>query len=243
MFFWNKKKEKPKKIKKLSSIAFVIAIPANFLLGAICFLASMNMLTSGQYRSESLLAFVGTFVLSFLLMRKLELSRLRVFLHESKHALLVLLSGNIVKGFTVQQHEGEVEYQMYKNRQQFGPFITLAPYCFPLFALPAFVVTFLLDRDPTWGQLCAAGLGLAFAIDMETAFHDLHPHQTDFKQIIGGFPASGLYIASVMFLAGMGCFLLVLGGREGLASAVFVAIALGLSFAEKLPFLLRQWSH
>ena len=155
-------------------------------------------------------------------------------------AIVVMMTGNVVKGFSVQHSEGNVEYQMYKDRLQYGPFITLAPYCFPLFAIPAFVVAVIFDSDPVVSIVACGVLGVSLAIDFETAFHDLHPNQTDFQQIIGGFFASGLYIASVLFFTGNVCALLALAGRQGFLAAAYVAIGLGLEFAERLPKILRR---
>lgn len=240
--FFRKKKEKPKKLKKLTSIAFVMAIPANFILGSIFCTAWWGMLHRSLSRFETVAPFFGALALTILVLRSLGLSRFRVFLHESKHALLVLMTGNIIKGFHVEEQEGNVQFQMYKDRVHYGPFITLAPYCFPLFTIPALIFAVVVDRDPKLAIAAAALLGFGFGVDVETAFHDLHPQQTDFKQILGGFPASGLYIASVFFLVGNVCLLWAFGGRDGFLEAAEVTVRYGLSLAHGLPIFLRYFA-
>lgn len=220
-----------------------MAIPANFIIGGAFLLASGKIIMEGNYHIPTFVLFCSSIVITFLFSRSLKLSRLRVFLHESKHAIVVLMSGNKMKGFKVKEHEGKVDFQMYEDKVHYGPFIVLAPYCLPLLSVPALIFAILADgEDIVFSLTAAVILGAALGLDYETAFHDLHPQQTDFKQVVGGFFASALFIGSVMFISGSACLLWAVGGRQGFAEAAIVAVKVSMKIAERIPELMREWA-
>ena len=134
--------------------------------------------------------------------------KFRTFIHELKHFILVVLSGNKVKDFHFDTHTGHVEFAMYSNKVHFGPFIAMAPYFLPLFSLPTLIACFVFEE---WNKpmLCIL-LGITLAADISMAYKEIHPHQTDFKKIFGGFLICALYLAGFHLMWTSLCLLWVL---------------------------------
>lgn len=219
MGFFSKKEKK--KIEKHQSLAFWFSIPANIILGIICFLTLIILLVNGVFEKEVLAVFTIGVIIAFSILSRAKISRLRVLIHELRHAILVLITGNNLKHVTVGEYEGEVGYEMYENKVQVGPLITLAPYCFPIFSIPTLAACIILEGD--YRIILAFALGVALGLDISTALDEIHPGQTDFKKVIGGFFMSALFIVSFGFFWTSFCFLWVVGGRNAYLNAATTA--------------------
>ncbi|MBP9838659.1 MAG: M50 family metallopeptidase [Proteobacteria bacterium] len=159
-------------------------------------------------------------------------SRLRVLIHELRHALVVIMSGNVLKKIVVKKTEGEVSYEMYQEKTTSGPLITLAPYCFPIFSLPVMIFAIVFEGD--YRAIFSLILGGTLGIDIFTAYREIHPGQTDFKQIVGGFFASALFISGVAFFWINFCLLWVVGGRNAYLYSAGIAYDIGHKIIEEV---------
>lgn len=210
-----RKKPKPKidTKKKTGSLAFFTAIPTNFVLGSLCLVAIVALWPSYSFQAQTWVIFALGLLGGISLFAGTSMLRLETFIHELKHAVLVVLSGNRLTDFHVDKGTGHVQYQMHAHKVRFGPFITLAPYFFPLLSLPALIVCmFLVNHNRT---LLVFIIGLTLGIDLVTAYKEFHPHQTDLRVIFGGILFAGIFIASANFFWVMFCLLWVLAGNNG----------------------------
>jgi hypothetical protein len=228
------KKQKVKKIEKVFSIAFWMAIPCNFILGAFCFLTFLSLFDKYLFNKEIWALFAFGLLGSISVIGGAELPRLRVFIHESKHAVLVLFFGSSLKGFHSGRDEGYVTYEVEENRRHYVPLITLAPYCLPLFSFPMLLLCLVFGSD--YHESCTLLLGLTLGADLSFSYSEINPLQSDFRAVVGGFFMSSLYIGGVFFLWVSVCLLWVVGG----GNAFFYAAAMGWKMAWKLAFLLRD---
>lgn len=179
---------------RVGNLGFLIAVPGVLVLAglssAFCILAfSQAPATTNQW-----IFFGGGLLASIALSLTFTVSRLRTLLHEIKHGVLVVLSGNSVKGITIGKNSGHIDYTMRYDKLHFAPIICLAPYFFPLLSAPLLIAAIILDLQHRDLFLFLLGLGLGF--DTCTAFYDLHPNQTDLKRIIGGFFIASIFIAA-----------------------------------------------
>lgn len=215
MGFFNKKEKK--KIEKHSSLAFWFSIPANIILGMILLITIAIFLQNGIFEKEVWALFAVGLIFAFAILSHARISRIRVLIHELRHAILVLISGNNLKHIKVGKEEGEVGYEMFEDKVQAGPLITLAPYCFPIFSIPTLMACLFLESD--YRIILSLALGFALGLDISTALDEIHPGQTDFKKVVGGFFMSALFIVSFGFFWISFCFLWVVGGRNAYLNA------------------------
>lgn len=131
-----------------------------------------------------------------------------------KHAVVVLLTGNKLKKIVAESGEGYVEYQMYKEHVHFAPLIALAPYFFPILSFPGFICVALYDANyPVQGSLA---LGFLLGADICFGIGEIHPHQSDFKQVVGGALFSRLYLMGFYILWPCLITLWVKSGLDGI---------------------------
>ena len=182
----------------------------------------MTILSATTINTETWAVFATGVVGALAVIGGSSIQKLRILIHETKHAIVVLLSGNSLKNFVVGNKTGHVEYEMYKDTVHFAPIIALAPYFFPLLSLPMLILCIAFEGQQN--HFLALGLGLTFATDLSTAYTDLHPHQTDLHKISGGAITALLYLAGVHFLWTMVCLLWIAGGRNAYAH-LFYTIA------------------
>lgn len=207
------------------SIAFLIAIPGNFILGTIGLLSLYTLLSRLGANSERWVVFATGFAAGLTIVGGTKMSTFRVFIHELKHAIMVTCTGNSIKHFKVGSETGHVEFEMYADKLHFAPIIALAPYFFPLFSLPVLAAAVVLEgyADPIF----VLALGFFLAADLSFAYTDLHPHQTDLQHVTGGTWMALLYLAATHFLWWMICLLWVAGGRSAFIYAGYTAARLG----------------
>lgn len=218
-------KKKVKKVGKVFSLAFFLGIPANFTLGAMGILTLIAAMASEGFQIERWLLFGFGLLSALVFLSGAKLSWIRVLVHECKHALLVLMVGNKMTEFEVASNSGHVSYEMPKENFHYVPLISLAPYCLPLFSFPIWLLCLLLGEEAR--EIFLLVLGLSLGADLVFGFSEIHPRQTDFQKISGGFFASALYIASVYFMWVSLALLWVQGGREIYLNLAYYLLDLG----------------
>ncbi len=120
------------------------------------------------------------------------MSKIRTIIHEMKHAIVVILTGNKLNKIVANSEDGFVEYQMYENRLHFAPIISLAPYFLPFFSFPILIGAMLVEDQSL--VLAALFLGGGLAGDICLGVGEVSPAQSDFKSILGGFWLSKFYL-------------------------------------------------
>lgn len=207
------------------SLAFYIAIFSNFLIGGFALISFLFLLRNYIIEEEIWSSFALGIVASLGIIATRKMPKFRTFIHELKHFFAVVFSGNKVKDFQFDTHTGHVEFAMYSNKVHFGPFIAMAPYFLPLFSFPVLIACFIFEE---WNKPLLCGLlGITLAADISMAYKEIHPYQTDFKKIFGGFPICAFYLAGFHFMWTSLCLLWVLGGVDGYLYALYLMIELG----------------
>ncbi|MCC6932821.1 MAG: hypothetical protein IT292_06165 [Deltaproteobacteria bacterium] len=209
----DKKKEKPDEKSKSGGIAFLISIILLYIIGCVSIIAVILILSvMGALEYTWFRFFVG-FATGLVIFSFSGLDGFRTFLHEAKHAVMVIISGNSLKEFHASEHSGHVTYELQEDNLQSAPWITLAPYCLPLFSLPLFIIClFVSDKNhPLFTILLAAALG----IDFTTGLHEIHISQTDLKRIYGGIMISASFIGAMFFSWFSFCLLWIIAGNHG----------------------------
>ncbi len=208
------KKERHKKEtirqKKHFSISFLIGIPANFFIGGFCTFAFVVIFSKNPPQIETWLFFLTGLIFGLSIVGTSAIPKFRTLLHESKHALVVLVTGNKLKDIHVETHTGHVTYDLYQEKVHFLPLIVLAPYFLPLLSLPSLIVALILD--PAHHEILSGILGFTLAADLTTSISELHPNQSDLRLVPGGLIISLLYIAGFHLMWCAVCVLWVLGG-------------------------------
>lgn len=187
--------------KKSGSIAFFLALPTSFILGALAFYSTAALLVVQGLDGQRLALFAAGCVVPIGFLSGRAPSRAKTLIHELKHAFLVVLSGNKLTEMKVARDLGHVSYELYESRARYGPFIILAPYFFPMFSLPALaccIVLEIFDVQP-YLLLSHALLGAAVAADILSAVQEFHPHQSDLQRIWGGRVLTYLFLAGANF--------------------------------------------
>ncbi len=211
-FFKRKKYEQPEidTSKKSGSLAFYIAIPLTIIVSLSSLVTLVSLFKLGIWRPKPWLMFAYGFVFSCGIFGSSGLVTLKTLIHEVKHAIVVLLSGNKLTELKVYKDIGHVSYEMYQARIRFIPFIILAPYCFPLFSLPVLICAMFFEAQSANAFACL--LGAALACDLVTAYQDLHPHQSDLQRIFGGTKPTYAFIygANIMWI--LLCLIWLVGG-------------------------------
>lgn len=189
---WRKKKPKIDFNRRFGSFAFFFSIPVMFL-GSYYILASVGEISKlAEVDHGQVALFIYGLVLAAIILLNIRAERLRTFIHEAKHAFVVVLCGNKVTEFRVDRGTGHVVYETEKSKLHFEPFVILAPYYFPLLSLPALIGSLFVPIS--YMPLAAFFTGLALAIDILTNYHEFDPRQSDLQRIYGGVFASRLFI-------------------------------------------------
>ncbi len=219
---FKKTKKKEKKHKAVFSFGFILATIGNIVLSipiVLLLLVSPLRETLGK---ECLIAyFAGAFSASTIITSS-SIQKFRTIIHEVKHAVVVMLTGNKLNKIVAGHGEGYVEYQMYKSQVHFAPLIALAPYFFPLLSLPGFVCIALYDTSyPVQGAMV---LGFLLASDICFGIGEIHPHQTDFKTIVGGAFFGKIYLVGFYILWPCLMTLWVKSGVDGTQKGVLFVL-------------------
>jgi len=206
------------------SLAFLFAFGASIFvlitltLGLPQTLSTLVLDTPGNFLFLYGLIAAGTVFLST------SFERLKTLIHEVKHAVVVLLTGNVLRSMYVGSGTGYVTFQLFKRKKRYAPFILLAPYFFPLLSLPLFIVILILGSEPNIDILKLL-LGLALGTDLTTAYLELHPHQTDLRRVLGGRFISYLFLLAINVLWFLLVSLWVVGGFDAIALSSLHGVA------------------
>lgn len=228
----NARKGRERAASRPFSIAFLIAIPGNFALAAFGVISFVHLCHYSFGRSDVWALFLSGFVSALTIVATMSLAHFRVLIHEVKHAIVIVLTGNSLKNLVVKKGTGHVEFEMYENKLHFAPIISLAPYFLPLFSLPMLLVCIALEGAYT--PVLALALGACLAADISFAYTDLHPHQSDLQKVPGGAFIALLYLASVHFLWTVLCLLWVLAGRSAFVYCGYILIGLLRTLAQQI---------
>ncbi|HMP48579.1 MAG TPA: hypothetical protein PKA63_07935 [Oligoflexia bacterium] len=230
----NKKKGSRKKAEAETfgtvwSFGFFLATLSNYLLCPVVFILLLVSPVRERYFDEVIIAYCFGLFSAGLLVSTSKIRKLRTIIHEIKHAIMVLLTGNKVKSIKADKYEGHVEYKLYQNRAHLAPLIKLAPYFFPLFSLPMLGMAVFFDSYVA--VICSLGLGAALAADICFGIEEIHPFQTDFKKLLGGIFISKAYLVGFYLLWPSVITLWVRSGGDGIfRGAAFVGKIILLRF-------------
>lgn len=187
--------QSPRKHRRVISFGFLLSIPICFLLFGVFSLAIVARVSTVGLDHVA----VGWFALGFLIATVVfQLRSFRIaqtFVHEMKHAALVILSGGKVHKVRVNRDTGVVQYELPHESSRYEPMILMAPYCAPVLTLPAYI--FACVSYPSYVVASTLLLGLAAGCDLSQSWQDLHEHQTDLKKIRGGPFVTIPFIAAV----------------------------------------------
>jgi len=92
----------------------------------------------------------------------------------------------------VRKNRGHFQYEYTKDTEEYNVFISLAPYCLPLFTIPVFILSLIIWHDL---QIMLLAIGCAFGADFSLNLRDIGSHQTDLTRIHGGYFMALLYVA------------------------------------------------
>jgi Peptidase M50B-like len=214
-----KDKDKPEvsKAGSLWSVAFFLATIGNFLMFSIAAACLIIIPLRESLSKESLLSFLTGFIFMFLVLVTTKMRKFRTVIHEMKHAILVILTGNKLNKIVANKDDGFVEYQMYEDRLHFAPIISLAPYFFPFFSLPVLISAALVEGQSL--VLACLFLGMSLSADICLGIGEIHPSQSDFKSIFGGFWLSKFYLVGFYLFWPTIVYLWVRVGNSGLLLA------------------------
>jgi hypothetical protein len=145
-----------------------------------------------------LLTFFSGIIVGGLCCLLLIRGHLSVLLHELKHAIVALLAGNSPKGIKIGRSTGHFAYSFTEDTKSYNAFIYLAPYTLPLFT----VCLLASCIYPLWHEPLAllAIVGLGYGIDVVSGIRDIHPGQTDFSSLYGGFGIGIVYVTALHIL-------------------------------------------
>ena len=200
-------------VTKRGSVVYFSLIFLSYVVGALVLITAFDLPGDLLTPTEQWSFFFGSLIATVCFAGTFSLHWLRTLIHELKHAVMVLLTGNRLRGIQVKSFTGQTHYDMYFDTLRFAPVICLAPYFFPLFSLPVLLLCVFLELVGPLFEVIV--LGIALGIDMVSAYGELHPNQSDLRKVAGGIYGAGLFIAGAnyMWLA-LSC-LWVLAGKGG----------------------------
>ena len=131
--FKNRKRSSAKKPRhrKTGGIYFLTLIPLSLLIGlaaAINLVLVYTLLTEDLTR---LALFASGFIAASTIVSTMKLHKFRTFVHELKHAIVVIFTGNKVREFHVEKHTGHVSYELLMSKAHFAPLIICLLYTSP----------------------------------------------------------------------------------------------------------------
>lgn len=136
--------------------------------------------------------FLGGMLLGLGLVKLLISGKTETLLHEIRHNVFSGFVGNKPKKIEVHDKGGSFEYEYTQETAKFNAFISLAPYFLPFFTLLTFPIWCCILNIPS--AIRAGILGAAYAADIRLNLQDIHPGQTDFTDLNGGFFVGVLYV-------------------------------------------------
>lgn len=181
---------KKEKVEKVGGFAFFFSLIFLWVVGAALFRIAITNFDLVQFQKFRWVL-VGT-VIGVLFAASFIRGRLSVFIHEIKHSVLSNFVGNKAKKMHVEEKTGYFEYSYTQETAPYHAFIALAPYWLPLFLFPTIIITSLLYVYIPHVMLNVI-LGVAFGMDLLTGVRDIHPQQTDFINLRGGYMVGVFY--------------------------------------------------
>lgn len=178
---------------------------------------SLRIIRNIGISNISISLFFASHIIAMALSARLKMPTFRTFIHELKHAIFVILTGNRIKDFHVDEGTGHVKYSLYSDKIKFAPFITLAPYFLPIFSLPVLISYFFIGENYLYYQIIL--IGFLLGLDQNFCYQEIHQDQTDLHKIRGGLKISMLYVASFQLLWLSIIFLWIFGGNKGFVLA------------------------
>jgi hypothetical protein len=173
--------------------------------GIFFFFSLLALLLVGTWNVRFLVSVLATWGLKFplilavsaaigwILAKFLIRAHLSTFIHELKHAVLSNLVGNRAKGMKIRRDTGYFKYEYTEETARYNAFISLAPYCLPLFTAPTLgLASWLIDER----LVCTAVVGIALGFDLQTGWRDVGAHQTDFIDLRGGYFIGLVYVCA-----------------------------------------------
>ncbi len=209
-----KNKNQEQQFGTVWSFGFFIATLGNVLLCPFLLLLLLVSPVREFFYYESVMAYGFGIIASVLIVASSKIHKLRTIIHEVKHAIMILMTGNKLQSIVAEKHEGYVEYKMYQDKMHFAPLIKLAPYFFPLFSLPMFCIAMIFDSVNA--VFCSLLLGISLGADAAFGIEEIHPFQTDFKKLLGGFFISKLYLVGFYLFWSLTLTLWVRSGFGGI---------------------------
>lgn len=219
-------------IRKVGNWGFLFAVPSVFILATLALIILLVLFKQHPFDRHLWVSFCAAFFVALILVTRSSIQRLRTLVHELKHALLVVVTGNSVDSIEVGSGTGRVRYRMRSDKAHFGPIITLAPYFFPLLSLPVFLCALYFEGP--YRLSFVIGLGVTLAFDYATNVYELHPNQTDLKAIYGGFLVAGSFLAGANLLWGLVCLIWVTAGRAGYITGWYIVRDMGMQIIAHL---------
>ena len=208
-----RKNTKKDEIGKTGGLMFLLSIPFLFFLGGCLLLSWISIFLTAGTKDGQLGIFLFALIGTQVIFSSMPQGRVRIFIHELKHALFIAVVGDKIKNFSVGKDGGYVEYNVDKKDLGYTPLIALAPYYFPLLSLPALILCIVFS-DMYQARLSLL-LGVALAFDLNMGIGEIHSGQQDFKKVIGGFLVAGSYIAGWIFFWINVCLLWIIGDNNG----------------------------
>ena len=214
MFGRKRRKLKPAKVRyrKFGGLYFFTLIPLSLLIGCVALINLVLLLLYGQSNNTAWAFFFSGFVGASAIVSTMKLRKFRTFIHELKHAIVVVCTGNRLKEFHVEEHTGHVSYDLLVSKAHFAPLIILAPYFYPVLSIPTLIVCLLYEHR--FPELLTVLLGGSLAADIIMGYQEIHSNQTDLKKIFGGFLIAAIFIISIQFMWSMLCLLWVSAGNN-----------------------------
>lgn len=207
-----RRKAARQKHKKTGGFFFLMLIPT-LLIGSLLNLVNLIVLMK-KYQVSGLswglfgFGLIGAF--SFII--GMNSQKFRTFIHELKHAVVVIFTGNKIREFHVDKHVGHVKYDLLVNKAYLAPLIILAPYFLPIISFPILVACVVVGEK--YLELALVSLGAALGADILMGYQEIHSNQSDLQKVFGGFLFAGLFIVVFQLFWTSFCLLWVNSGTE-----------------------------
>ncbi len=181
--------------RPVGGIVFFFSLIFLYVLGLLNTIALISIYNSSS--TERLLLFLLAGCTGGWLASLLVKNEFAVLLHEYKHAIVSNLVGNKWKEMKVEEETGHFQYSYTEETKAYNAFIYLAPYYFPLFTIPAFLLGIPLLQVHTNAYLFFVSFW--YGADVFLNYNDIGPHQTDFSNLLGGYRIGLLYVIGMNF--------------------------------------------
>lgn len=210
--------------RKIGSFSFFLAIPTMYIVAILSLLSLFVIFKSIGTQKEVWISFLIGAIGTVSVIAGADMQTFRTLVHELKHAILVLFSGNKLTGMEVNSGTGSVDFSLYEDKDHFHPFIALAPYFLPLFSFPVLLVAMFLETN--YRLPLSLVLGVALSADVMLGYQEWHPHQTDLKRMFGGYFSSGLFINGFFLMWTSLCALWLACGINGFGYLFYTTVNL-----------------